>query len=842
MNSTSLLPSLIFCLALVAPIAPAAEPNPAAELGAVPPVAQTTVLTTDGGAPLILAPADGAGRVAAEQLRGALRQRLGVEPRLLSRMAEATPGEATVIALGNLLDNELLARLYWSRYCYEDALFPGPDGYTVHTVYDPHPWGGGRNVIVLGASRPEQLGKAVERFLGLLQGKGRATALPYVLLVEPAQKRSDAARAKMLAKPVDPSLTAFRTHAEQYLKTGDETCAQVAIKALDLMVETYRQKPDRHMPWPEETTAGPIFAAWDAFEECPLVPAERRRDYLQMLLAWSRDLTRCSYEYRVIDEQFTVTWNHTTFALLGLYYAGRYFDRHFGLADAKEWLRRSRLGFAAQARSWKPQEDADSYLVLTMGHTIEFSLADGDLRFFESGLIRRYADYVVGCGDNRLWPAGFGDSGYSSQPTMATAALPVAYWWTRDAGYRWILEQTRRGGWDNPYWPAVEPRLPERFIGLNVFPIDRQIYDDTQRRPAYNEAFDKADVPFEAAWDKISFRENWEPEGQYLLLDGLGRGKHLHFDTNSIVTFVQDGERWLLDHDYLVRNTTEHSMLSVLRDGRTTELVPSLAGLAASGDLPGMAATHTYVKGDNGVDWDRRVLWSKGNWFLVQETIAAREAGSYDLDLTWKTIDRGDQHVDDAGRFLARRGARCVTRSFHEAWPAHDSRVERRHLPVPDRSGRPSASQGPADRHLFQRGSRRTSLGTVLHPCGGCGCGRQQADEFQHVDRRRDVRPRRPERRRPPGNRPRLIHRRSDRGGSQEHDLVAFRQLRLSRPSHPLRRGEWRRSAGSPDCIRHGLCVLPGRPRCAALAAEIGLGRTRFGAGRRPDRGRDRGW
>lgn len=134
---------------------------------------------------------------------------------------------------------------------------------------------------------------------------------------------------------------------------------------------------------------------------------------------------------------------------------GHNFDRHHGLAEAKEWLRRSRLGFAAQARSWKPQEDADSYLVLTMEHMIEFSLADEDLRFFETGLIKRYADYVVGCGDSRQWPAGFGDSGYSSQPTMARAALPVAYWWTRDAGYRWILEHTQAGGWHNPYWLDV---------------------------------------------------------------------------------------------------------------------------------------------------------------------------------------------------------------------------------------------------------------------------------------------------------------------------------------------------------------------------------------------------
>lgn len=633
----------------------AASVSAAANLDTLSPVCQTTTLMTNGRAPVILAPTDGAGLSAAQKLRSALKQRLGVEPVVCSRLTETSPGQATVIALGNMLDNELLTRLYWSRYCYEDAQFPGPDGYTVHTVYDPHPWGGGQNVIVLGANRPEQLDKGVERFLSLLEGVGQATVLPYVMIVEPSPKLTAAVRAKALAKPVDPSFTAFRSNAEQYLKSGEETYARQAIRALDIMVETYRKNPGRHTPWPEETTSGPIFAAWDAFEECPLITPDKRREYLQAWLLWSRDLTRCSYEYRLIDERFSVTWNHTTFALLGLYYAGRYFDRHYGLAEAKEWLRRARLGFAAQARSWKPQEDADSYLVLTMGHTIEYSLADWDLRFFEHGLINRYADYVVGCGDNRQWPAGFGDSGYSSQPTMAMAALPVAYWWTRDSGYRWILEHTASKGWKNPYWSAVAPRVPERFVGLNVFPLDRQIYDDTQRRPTYGEAFEKADVTFDAAWDKISFRENWDADGQYLLLDGLGRGKHLHFDTNSIATFVQDGERWLLDHDYLVRNTTEHTMLSVLRDGRSTKLVPSLAGLAVRGDLHAMATTHTYVKNYNGVDWDRRVLWSKGNWFLVEDTITAHEVGHYDLDLTWKTIDRGHQQVDAAGRFLAQR-------------------------------------------------------------------------------------------------------------------------------------------------------------------------------------------
>ena len=62
MNSTKLLVSLIGSLVLASATAVAAEPKAAAELGDVQPVCQTTVLTTNGQAPVILAPADGAAR------------------------------------------------------------------------------------------------------------------------------------------------------------------------------------------------------------------------------------------------------------------------------------------------------------------------------------------------------------------------------------------------------------------------------------------------------------------------------------------------------------------------------------------------------------------------------------------------------------------------------------------------------------------------------------------------------------------------------------------------------------------------------------------------------------
>ncbi|OGV73418.1 MAG: hypothetical protein A3K19_10965 [Lentisphaerae bacterium RIFOXYB12_FULL_65_16] len=639
--------------------------NPASGIPNVLPARQSTPLVSNGQAPVILAPAAGPGQDAARQLATALEQKLGQPVAVVSTLEAAPLGKATVIALGSLLDNPLIDRLYWSRYTFEDNLFPGPDGYTVHTVYDPYPWGGGQDVIILGASRPEKLAAAVERFLGAVQGVGAEASLPYTLIVEPSRQLADAARQKLLDTPADPSFTDFRKYAELYLQSGEAAYAQKAKAALDIMVDTYAADPARHVPWPEETTSGEIAAAWDAFEECPLLPAERRAAYVNVFLSFTGGLVGNCYEYKKLaDDDFIMAWNHTTFPLLGLYFGSRYFDRYYHLSDVAEWLRRAKLGFTKSARSAKAPEDADSYITHTMAHIIHYSLAEGDLRFFTSGKMKEYADYVVGYGDNRQWQSGFGDSGVSSRPTAALETLPFAYWWTKDGAYRWILEHIAPD-WKNPYWPDIPAVPAERFVGLNVFPMDPIIYAYTQKGPTYAEQFKKADVSAEQAFDKISFRENWDVTGQYLQLDGLGRGKHLHFDTNAIIEFVQDGERWLLDHDYLTRNTTEHAMLSVLRNGRGEELVPSLAGLAASGELPDMAATLTWVKDYNGTDWERRILWRKGGWFLVQDTVTARGDADYDFEVTWKTVDRGNQRVEPDGRFVASRTAANVSHGLN---------------------------------------------------------------------------------------------------------------------------------------------------------------------------------
>ena len=625
-------------------------------LHAVRPLRRTTELVVNGRQPAVLASGDDAYEPAVAELLTGLAE-LGLAAERVSDIATAAPGGRTVICLGSMLDNPLIERLYWNRYTFVDALVPGTGSVLIHTVYDAYPYNGGCNIVVIGCSQPDAAIRGVKRFLGTVKDG----ELSYALIRAP-QAESAASSGK-----VDPTFCDFTKYANEYLKTGEKAYADRACAAMKIMSRLYapggdREKPvgsssRRQMPWPEETTSWEILCAWDAFEEYPGIDDELRLGFTNALLEFTRDLVSHVSGYGGIGHRDLVSWNHTTFPLLGVHFGARYFQRYYGLTDMPAMLAKAHACLSAQARSWKPQEDADGYLTLTTAHSQVYSLAEGQMDYFSRGNIARYADYMVGICDNMGLASGFGDSGVSSRPNLPGRALPLALWWTRDPGYKWLLQHYSRGSWENPYDRGLTPVRPDRFLGVQPFFTDPQVYEWVQSVPTYNERFIKADVPFAESFDKISFRENWEPSGQYLLLDGHARGKHLHYDANAIIEFVEGGERWLLDHDYLTRNTTEHAMLSVLRNGRADQLIPSLAGLSVWADLPELGYTDTYVRDYSACNWRRQILWCRGEWFLVADTVTARSAGDYDLELTWKTMDEtGHQTIVDADDFVAERG------------------------------------------------------------------------------------------------------------------------------------------------------------------------------------------
>ena len=183
-----------------------------------------------------------------------------------------------------------------------------------------------------------------------LEWRGPEAALPYCRESSSAATLDEKARGAAAQKP-EPSFTEFRQYAEQYLKSGEEAYARQAMAALDIMVGIYREKPNRPVPWPEETTSGAILATWDAFEECPLITAEQRRDYTNAFLKLARSLVPKCSDYAALGKEDLVSWNHTTFPLLGLYFAGRYFDRYYQLPEARGgWRRRTPASRHRRAR------------------------------------------------------------------------------------------------------------------------------------------------------------------------------------------------------------------------------------------------------------------------------------------------------------------------------------------------------------------------------------------------------------------------------------------------------------------------------------------------------------
>ena len=622
----------------------------------------------------IVTPEDSAHRAIARHVADRLRSLSGTDVPVTT---DARPDVTNVIALGQMVNNPLIEKLYWNHYVLVDSLCPGPGGWVVQTAHNPYPWTSGRNVVVLGGSDAVGVDAAAEAFLESLSD-GPDLRLPYTLtahLPEPERRASDyvvlgrnystvtvpecdlseeQARELVDAAPVE-SLVAFQEHAARYLVTGHDAHLRAARNVLLRMCEVYEADPERRMTWPEETNSRHIFAVWDAVEESPVFTDGDRARIAGMLLRFLRALVGKTSDYGMLDTNDTIVWNHTTFPLMGLYWGGRYFRRYYDLEDMDVYLAKAAGAFQGQEKSWKPQCDADSYLTLTIGHTIEYALAEGKMHFFESGNIRTYADYLIGICDNRGWAAGFGDSSLHRSAQIPLSGVPYAFWYTRDPRYLGYLNAISGGRWLNPYHQAVSPEPFEDHAGLCVYPLDQQVYQYTCTRPYYGEPSGPPNIPFEQAFDKIAFRSGPQENDQYFLLDGYARGKHLHYDGNAILKLTDAGEDWLVDADYLVRNTTEHNMVSVIRDGRVETQIPECVGLLCSADLPGFGFTETVVRDCNGVDWYRDIFWRKGDWVVVMDRLAAKTSARYDFDCVWKALDKKDIQLDDGGGWTVRR-------------------------------------------------------------------------------------------------------------------------------------------------------------------------------------------
>lgn len=568
------------------------------------------------------------------------------------------------ILLGNVCNNRAMLPLYAHLYTQVDDAWPGADGFLAHSVHDP--WGTGRNVVVLGASSAEGVSRAVDAFIETLK-PGRSLVVPRLVLADLGAKQNqqiDAERRQLTDQALPAEIqTAQRNFARgghrttagrmgylglQYARTGNDQLAKLYRDLVGAWYESYLAKPPIYGgPWGMDMDfhLEEILPAWDLIEDSPVLSDDDRLR-----------VTRILFEFITTDvvgkaagalTSAHVRHNHMTFPALGLYFAGRYFQQGYGNLEAEHWLEIAKACFTLQANSAKPHEDCNGYGWLVPYHTMRYALATGDSTYFDNGNVRRQADYAILTMDNLGYQVPYGDTGSYQCWWTEVPFLRGAAFWHRDGRYAWAVEKKQAvvaHAEIHKYACNVASTEPADLAGVRAVPLDRM----------YWESFQGPDrIPLEKAVDKVVMRTGFDPQRQYLLLDGLSNGGHRHFDGNSISRITDRGRIWLADNDYIRSLPKFHNSLLVFREGRAA-VIPDYCELEAVAEDPQFGLSRTVLRNYNGVDWHRTILWAKEQFFLVADELVAQEPGEYDFHCLWHAV--GMPRLSDEGLELTQQG------------------------------------------------------------------------------------------------------------------------------------------------------------------------------------------
>ncbi len=645
-----------------------------------------------------------------EKLRATIRARTGADLHALRaddlvdedwRIDFSKVVSSNLIALGNVNNNRLLSVLYGERYVVADSIYPGEGGYVVRTVHDP--FAKGFNVLVLAGSNRAGVDKAVDVFIAK-HAKAIGTSLVLkrpIIDVEFAKKayRFFPDATHVLSSKRQPQYTGMQWFRDRLKESGfmnDEgdvvtnsnlKTSLVALTGwLARIEQTWFRTGNRELiPLMKElieknrsllknqaqlqgmgARSAVHVAAWDRLEELPIWS---KKDRLEITNALLMDAS-LGHERRAFHQQVkggavqALDENHGTNSALRSFEAWHYFHKYYRLPESEYWLKCASAVFSAQAGTYQILEDASGYLCYCPIATMDYSLRRADLTYFKRGIARHHARFVaLACINNLGLNTGFGDSAGVVQPAFFELLAPAA-WFYRDAGLYWIVRNTMPSSNGLRVFQksiavdlSIEPKTPKDWTGLIRFPLyEAPLAKGESTKTASFAPKKEVDEKF---FNKIVFKENWSPDGQYLLLDGAGTwggppGPHGHKqnDINTIVNFTSHGRMWLVDHTYNLRGFEHHSGLYVTRNGSGGYRKRTLA------ELLGHSETRDYgLIRSRFLNWERSIIWKKGSWFVVLDQVIADQDGDFFARSSWRTL--GEEKLLGRNLELKQQGKTC---------------------------------------------------------------------------------------------------------------------------------------------------------------------------------------
>ncbi len=558
-----------------------------------------------------------------------------------------------LIMIGNILDNRWALDLYKQRRAFADALFPGKDGYIIHPAASI--WDRTRNVLVIGASSDDDLVPAFEVFLGLLpQGADKIGAV-HALKTALKMPAPPAGAAKMLEETTSNAVTARAPYGAlgewglNYYITGDKAWAELFRTGFAAFYERAKKSGDWvPEPWTNiYFSLRGLFLAWDRIDDDPVFTEADRKMIEETLWGFTTFVRNMILLDKDVAPAGEPRQNHTSHMGFGLYYAHHYYTQKYGLDGLKPMADQFQLAFdLGQGNSYRPNDDAAGYQFATPGDYYAYALAQGDESALKAGRLRQYMDLLAATTDNHGETVSFGDTGgYSPREKGGRSPIPhfarLAAWYYGDGQYQWLADWLANP--DSPgnlangdYAALVKPEAPTRYTGITSVALDEASLLFASRRagrPSWYPA------PGKRYFDKISMRRGFDPQDEYLSLEGTSFFSHGHFDGNTVTRLTWKDRIWLFDLHYINFTPRYHSGLAVSFEGRQDD-PPLLTSLDLKADLPATGLLQTTSSDFNRADWTRRIVWRKGRYFLFIDTVKALETGDYRIDARWRT--RGD--------------------------------------------------------------------------------------------------------------------------------------------------------------------------------------------------------
>ena len=695
--------AIALCLAVVATAVAEVEPH----MGPRPACAGTRLVADGKAQCAIIIPDDQGYAALASRIAARIRAKTGADvPVLTSKQATDRPFHLAdaqrtkhLIVLGQSANNVAHLAMYANLRAMADSAWPGPGNFELRTACDPF-WTG-FNGIVLGSSDLAGVAAATDQMLARVDAlpDGPTLTLPrWCTVVIDGQDQANA-DVQTYKEPEDsrPAQLDFLWATMAYQRTGSG-------KLLAYL--------GRWMAWLSENSPGLDHyyrVVWmDPLEICSnfelVDPAAMGRLDSRLLasLIDGRD-----YAHVLGRRHGNYGNRHQTYGTYGFFRAYRYLLRGAPDTATRSMLEPLEKGTHDYLESLFDgyREDEESHASFhSEGVFVRYASGEGRFDWWTGGQGRLAALRALFCQDNMGYFCGSGGGWWSSAELRGSIshdnAVAAAAFFGRDAelasfgskgGFCWTVQV--------PDWPmpaGFESRPPSSLLGAQVLPVSRPHWDAPHGHPAV------ADLAYEQCFEKLAFRDGFERDDQYLVLQGLNASS----DVNAIIRYADRGHIFFMQSqkadNYFYRNGVYVSR------GLNRQDLPPLAELVACSNTPEVSLTATALRAYHGVNWRRNIIYRRGAYFVVIDVCRAEEAGEYGMACVWRSPNGGRL---DGRTWTIRSGLdECVLRSA-DASPMRLEPIKDRplgdwheaagYMLLQDRSGPKAVGEVTTFRNLF---------------------------------------------------------------------------------------------------------------------------------------------